>query len=71
MTLVPDARISSDLRASVVALVQASIRPASVLRRRYRGLSGDTAEVAMLEEALRVSRLRGPANANDESAVDR
>lgn len=43
------------LTSSVVALTHPSLRPASVWRRRYGGLAGDAAEVAMLEAALRAS----------------
>lgn len=41
--------------ATVAALVHPSIRWASVLRRRYSGLAGDAAEVAILKDALRSS----------------
>jgi len=48
------------LSVSVVALVHPSLRPASVGRRRYGGLTGDAAEIAMLQEALGVrGGLRG------------
>lgn len=55
--LIPAARFPSAPHPSVAvaALVHPSIRWASVLRRRYKGLCGDAAEVAMLEEALRPS----------------
>ena len=51
-SLVPDVSFPGGVRASVTALVHPSIRPASVLRRRYRGLAGDAAEVALLEDAM-------------------
>lgn len=53
--LVPGARFAPDLRATVAALVHPSIRWASVLRRRYGGLEGDAAEVAIMEDAIRSS----------------
>ncbi|QIN77247.1 hypothetical protein GBA65_00510 [Rubrobacter marinus] len=58
--LIPNARFPSvpGGEVAVAALVHPSIRWASVLGRRYAGLEGDAAEVAMLEEALRVSGLR-------------
>ena len=40
---------------TVAALVHPSIRWASVLRRRYKNLSGDAAEVRILGDALRAS----------------
>ena len=55
---IPSARFSGGIGASVAALVHPSIRPASVLRRRYRGLLGDAAEIAMLGEALQTAGLR-------------
>lgn len=55
--LVPNVRFPGGVRASVAALVHPSIRPASVLRRRYRGLCGDVAEVTMLRDALRPTGL--------------
>lgn len=56
--LIPSARFPGGIRAGVAALVHPSIRPASVLRRRYRDLLGDAAELAMLEDALRKAGLR-------------
>ena len=41
--------------ATVAALVHPSIRWASVLRRRYGGLTGDAAELSLLKDALRFS----------------
>jgi hypothetical protein len=46
-----------DVSATVVALTHPSLRWASVGRRRYKGYAGDDAEVAMLEEALRVGSM--------------
>ena len=43
---------------AVAALVHPSIRWASVLRRRYRNLEGDAAEVAVLRDALRASGIK-------------
>ena len=57
--IIPDVRFPSIPRSSttVAALVHPSIRWASVLRRRYRGLSGDAAEVSILKDALKASDL--------------
>jgi hypothetical protein len=42
----------SGLRATVVALTHPSLRAASVRHRRYRGESGDRAEMLMLQDAI-------------------
>ena len=57
--LVPDARFPRGLRVTVAALVHPSIRWASVLRRRYAGLEGDAAEMALLKDAVRSSGIVG------------
>ena len=43
---------------TVVALVHPSRRKGNVWRRRYRGKKGEAAELAMLEDALRLSELQ-------------
>ena len=55
--LIRDARFPSvpHLGVTVAALVHPSIRWASVLRRRYAGLTGDAAELTLLREAVRSS----------------
>lgn len=55
--LIPAARFPSvpDRKVTVAALVHPSIRWASVLRRRYKTLSGDPAERSILEDALKAS----------------
>lgn len=55
--LIPGARFPPvpGCKVTVAALVHPSIRWASVLRRRYAGLEGDAAEVAILKDALRSS----------------
>ena len=57
--LIPAARFAPGFDVAVAALVHPSIRWASVLRRRYKGLSGDAAEVAILEDALKASGMDG------------
>ena len=47
------------LRSTVVALVHPSLRGPNVRRRRYGDLTGDAAELAMLEDALRRSGFEG------------
>ncbi len=49
---------SSNWNTSVVALTHPSLRPANVGRRRYNELRGNEAEVAMVREAIKVSRIQ-------------
>lgn len=57
--IIPAARFPSvpNLGVTTAALVHPSIRWASVLRRRYKSLSGDDAEVSILKDALKESSL--------------
>src|SRR5690606_21201331 len=47
--LVPEA---DNLRTVVAALIHPCLRPSSVRRRRYRGLTGEAAEVRLLADAI-------------------
>ena len=48
----------SEQLVTVVALMHPSQRKRNVWRRRYRGLRGEAAELAMLEDALKLSELQ-------------
>ena len=56
--LVTKVRFNSSKPVTVVALVHSGRRKGNVWRRRYRGETGEAAELKMLKKALKKSRLR-------------
>ena len=56
--VVKKVRFNGSKPVTVVALVHPSRRKGNVWRRRYRGKKGEAAELAMLEDALRLSELQ-------------